>query len=50
MVNRLRKWMKSVCGKNDGENTENNVTPLPKKIFFGLFGIMVGFLAGAKNI
>ena len=43
MIDGIRKWIKSVCGRNK-DHTENNAIPLPKKIFVGLFGIMVGEL------
>ena len=43
-VEKVRKWMNSICGrrmnKNEGE-TENNPTPLPKKILSVLFGMLV---------
>ena len=42
MIDGIKKWIKSVCGRN--KDTENNAIPLPKKIFVGLFGIMVSDL------
>ena len=43
---RLRRWIRSICGKKNylnNEEIENNnpATPLPKKIMSILFGMLV---------
>lgn len=50
MSDRIKRWVKSICGKSEGD-TGTSATLIPKKIFIGLFGIMVScFERGRKKM